>query len=128
MTTDTNELSLNDAMDATMHETFAAANKEAPAADDAVPAGEAPAAKPEASRQRDQSGRFAAAAPAADAAPDADASDEAQPAAAAPAAKPAPGSWPKELRDTFGTLPPQVHELLHLRRERAERVAQLLWP
>ena len=120
MTTDTDALSLSDAMDATMHETFAAVNKEP---DDAI-AVDAPAdaAKPDAGRPRDQSGRFAPAAAdtvaSADADPDAMQTDDAPPVTA----KPAPGSWPKELRDTFGTLPPTVQEFMHKREADVSRL------
>ena len=115
MTTDTNiqadALSLNDAMDATMRETYAKVNDAEPAANtDTEAAPETADAK--SARQRDQSGRFTPAAPAAEI-PPADGGDVVPPAE--PAAKPAPGSWPKELRDTFGALPPTVQEFMHKR-------------
>lgn len=89
-----------------MHEAFAAVNNDAPT--DPV---EPETVEAKAARQRDPAGRFAATS--VEGAASGAATEEAQPVEAA--AKPAPGSWPKELRDSFGTLPPQVQEYMHKR-------------
>lgn len=115
MTTDTQELSLSDAMEATMHDTLEKMPAEA-AGDDVVTdvATQEQTAKP--TRARDASGRFAqpqetvAAAEGDDTVQGGDADEQPQ-----AVAKPAPGSWPKELRDKFGGLPADVQEFMHRR-------------
>lgn len=105
----TDELSLSNAMDATLAETMA--NINAREAHEPTDTG----------RERDESGRFAArkpAEPAQEAAVEdqpedhAVAEQQSQPPAEA---KPAPGSWPKELKDKFGSIEQSVQEYLHKR-------------
>lgn len=68
-----------------------------------------------AERLRDEKGRFARAQEDATAAEVAEAPDEPEEVAPAPS-KPAPGSWPKEMKERFGSLPAEVQDYV-LQRE-----------
>lgn len=118
--TDQNELSLNEAIDNTLSETMAKINANEPAETvDESPAETQEEQQERAARERDASGRFVAK-PAAEAP---SATEEEAPAdeQQAQPAKPAPGSWPKELKDKFGTLPPEVQDYMHRRESEISR-------
>jgi len=103
----TDELNLSNAIDATLKQTMADISAREP---ETV---EAP------QRTRDESGRFAKPtdAPVVEQAAETTAEPTAEPETPAetPVAKPAPGTWPKEMREKFGTIDPAVQEYLHKR-------------
>lgn len=115
------ELSLNDAMDATLRETYASATADAP---DPVIADDAPTetAAQKADRIRDESGRFAKAGePVATDAPVEAAATDPAPVDPVVEAKQAPGSWPKEVREKFAELPADVQDYVTRRESEVNR-------
>lgn len=116
--TDQTELSLSEAMDATLSETMAKITSK-----DAVPVETHDDAAPatETGRERDASGRFVQRQQAAEPVTAEGEQEQQQEEQPVVAAKPAPGSWPKELKDKFGTLPSEVQDYMHRRESEISR-------